>query len=104
MPTYFSNSDMLRTFSAVGMRLIQARGARLAFLHKELGKFDNEENIHLTALTEYQMRLPGQSVAKGSLDIFLEVVEQEYDAYGRLAQTDTFGQGTYAEMSRQLTW
>lgn len=89
MPTYYSNTDMLRTFNAVGMRLIQARGARLAFLHKELGRFDNEENTYLTTLTEYQRRLPGQPVARGPLDIFLEVMEQEYRPYCRMTQPNT---------------
>ena len=75
MPDLYNNTDVLRTFGSVGMRIIQHRGVRLAFLKNYLEDFDKKENRHCRSLTEYQKRLPGCPVAKGDEDILIDELE-----------------------------
>lgn len=83
MPNYFTNMDIFRSFNPTGLRLIHYHGARLAFLSNHLDAFDKERNKHVRSLTEYQRRLPGDSIAKGSYDILESEIEEEYLAYSR---------------------
>ncbi|KAK1760680.1 hypothetical protein QBC47DRAFT_408737 [Echria macrotheca] len=87
MPDYFTNMDVLMSFKSVGIRLLQYRGSRLAFLAKYLDQFDKqrEEDGHTRGLTDYQKRLPGELVDKGDYDTLVSAVEEEYLVYTQLA-------------------
>lgn len=86
MHDQFNNLCVFRDFSWVLWQLTLYKGRRLAFLSNRLRQFDRDRTEHLRGLTEYQKRLPGQTVAPSDYDVLMEEIERGYNEYWPLCE------------------
>lgn len=77
----YRNADCFRAFNYSGLRIIQYKASRLAFLEAKLLELDREGNGHLRNLTDYQKRLPGQPTAQNKYDAHMAELAKAWDEY-----------------------